>query len=423
MASSAGQRALFPAEDGSGLPEGIVAINGRCRIETRGGYRVVSVSGLSLAHYAVGDRMGEAHARVSLVEQGWALQTEVAAAFGVDVRTVRREQRRFESGGLVALGRSAGYPKGAPRRPVSRTELVNRWKAEGLSNREIARRLGVGEKAVRKLVRRLGWAPRERQKMLFEPALEDADPNLSGARSPMQSNAGESADPPPEGPPGPADPNLSGVGSGAAAPLPVSLDRDPRDRTVDRVMACLGLLDDAAPLFGPATAVPGAGWLLAVPALVESGIFAIAADVFGSIGPAFYGVRTTLMTLLAMALLRIKRPEGLKEQSPGALGRVLGLDRAPEVKTLRRKLARLAVAGRAAEFGKALAQHRVQTRGHAMGLLYIDGHVRAYHGKRPLPKGHLARMRLAMPATTDYWVNDAEGEPLFVVTAEANEMG
>ncbi|MBN1607662.1 MAG: hypothetical protein JW940_13580, partial [Polyangiaceae bacterium] len=33
---------------------------------------------------------------------------------------------------------------------------------------------------------------------------------------------------------------------------------------------------------------------------------------------------------------------------------------------------------------------------------------------------HLARMRLAMPATTDYWVNDTEGEPLFVVTTEAN---
>jgi hypothetical protein len=202
---------------------------------------------------------------------------------------------------------------------------------------------------------------------------------------------------------------------------PISLDHDPQDRTVDRVMACLGLLDDAAPLFGPATSVPGAGWLLAIPALVESGVFAIAAEIFGSIGPAFYGMRTTLLTLLAMALLRIQRPEGLKEQAPGTLGRVLGLDRAPEVKTLRRKLARLAACGHAAEFGKALARHRVETRGHAMGFLYIDGHVRAYHGKRSLPKAHLARMRLAMPATTDYWVNDAEGEPLFVVTAEANE--
>jgi len=481
MASSTHQGFLFPAEEGSDLADGTVVINGCCRIETRGGYRVVSVRGLVLAHYPVGDRMGEAYARVSLVEQGWALQTEVATAFDVDVRTVRRDQRRFESGGLIALGRSAGCPKGTPRLPPSRAKIVSRWKAEGRSNREIARRLGVTEGAVRKLARRLGWKPLERQKLLFDqeskgadPNLsaagsatgsgggesaglppEDsprrADPNLSAAGSAMESGAGESAVPPPEGLPRPADlnlsaagsatgsgggesaglppegsprsadPNLSAAGSEAPDPLPVSLDRDPRDRTVDRVMACLGLLDDAAPLFGPATQVPGAGWLLAIPALVESGVFAIAERIFVSIGPAFYGVRTTLMTLLAIALLRIKRPEGLKEQSPGALGRVLGLDRAPEVKTLRRKLARLAVAGRATEFGQALAQHRVQTRGHAMGFLYVDGHVRAYHGKRLLPKAHLARMRLAMPATTDYWVGDAEGEPLFVVTAEANE--
>jgi hypothetical protein len=39
-----------------------------------------------------------------------------------------------------------------------------------------------------------------------------------------------------------------------------------------------------------------------------------------------------------MALLRIKRPEQLKEQDPAAFGRLLGLDRAPEVKTLRRRL-------------------------------------------------------------------------------------
>ena len=121
-----------------------------------------------------------------------------------------------------------------------------------------------------------------------------------------------------------------------------------------------------------------------------------------------------------MALWRIKRPEGLKEHSPQDLGRVLGLDRAPEVKTLRRKLARLAAAGQAAPFGQALAQHRCALRGAAVGFLYIDGHVRVYHGHHRLPKAHVARMRISLPATSDYWVNDRAGDPLFVVTAEAN---
>ena len=55
-----------------------------------------------------------------------------------------------------------------------------------------------------------------------------------------------------------------------------------------------------------------------------------------------------------------------------------------------------------------------------MGFLYIDGHVRVYHGKHALPKAHVARMRISMPATSDYWVNDMSGDPLFVVTAQAN---
>jgi len=90
------------------------------------------------------------------------------------------------------------------------------------------------------------------------------------------------------------------------------------------------------------------------------------------------------------------------------------------VKTLRRKLTRLAALGRATEFGRALAKRRVAARGATLGFLYVDGHVRAYHGKHALPKAHLARMRFAMPATTDYWTNDQHGDPLFVVTAEAN---
>ncbi len=426
------QVSLFDVTVGARADEA-VAINDRCRIRTRAGYQVVDVCGLPLAYYAVGDSLGEAHAMVSLVEQGWAQQNEVARAFDCSDRTVRRNQRRFETGGLAALGRGRGYPKGKPRLPPTRAELVNGWKTEGVANREMARRLGVNEKAVRKQLLRLGWQPEETEQIRLDIGLEGADPKLSGpevvsspspqvesTEGPRVEETPRSAPAAAEAPPG-ADPKLSGSDAAASAPLPVSFDGDPSDRHFDRVLAYLGLLDDAAPMFRTGTQVSGVGVLLAVPALVDSGVFDIARDVYGSIGPAFYGLRTAVATLLLMALLRIKRPEELKEHSPQNLGRVLGLDRAPEVKTLRRKLSRLAGFGRAAVFGHALAQRRVASHGHAMGFLYVDGHVRAYHGKRSLPKAHLARMRLSMPATTDYWVNDAEGEPLFVVTTEAND--
>ena len=107
-------------------------------------------------------------------------------------------------------------------------------------------------------------------------------------------------------------------------------------------------------LFRDGSRIPGAGVLLALPALVESGLLRISRKLYGEIGPAFYGLRTSLLTLLFMALLRIQRPEQLKEQDPAALGRLLGLDRAPEVKTLRRKLTRLAAYQRAEPVGRRI---------------------------------------------------------------------
>jgi hypothetical protein len=195
---------------------------------------------------------------------------------------------------------------------------------------------------------------------------------------------------------------------------------DAADRSIDRMLAYLGKLSDAAPVFGDGSQIPGAGVLLAIPALIDSGIFDISRKLYGEIGPAFYGLRTTLLTLLFMALLRIQRPEHLKERDPAALGRLLGLDRAPEVKTLRRKLTRLAAYHCANELGSELARRRVAQRGHLMGFLYVDGHVRAYHGKHPISSAYVARRHLAMPATTDYWVNDRSGDPLLVITGEVN---
>ena len=371
-------------------PENLRVVNERCLLRSQDGHCVVLVSGINLAQYASSDRMAEAHAMVSLVEQGWANQIEVARAFACSARTVRRHQQRFEEGGLAALGHTDGYPPGRARLAAARERLVQRLKARGVGQREIARRIGVSEKAIRKLLQRLGWkaTPPAQSQLLLEAA-PTADPNLSAFCA-------------------------------TAENCVLSHDTDPSARCADRLLARLGLLEDAPPLFGSATAVPRAGVLLALPVLIDSSVFECAQKIYGSLGPAFYGLRTSLLTLLLMALWRIKRPEGLKEYSPQDLGRVLGLDRAPEVKTLRRKLARLAAAGRAAQFGQVLAQQRVALRGAALGFLYTDGHVRVYHGQHVLPKAHVARMRISMPATSDYWVNDSAGDPLFVVTAEAN---
>jgi len=390
-------------------PKSIRAINERCLIRSQDDYSVVIVSGIVQSQYALTDHMAEAYAMVNLVEQGWADQIQVARAFGCSVRTVRRHQRRFENGGLAALGHGSGYPEGRRRLAGARTQLIQRLKADGHSNREIARRVGVSEMAIRKMLRRLGWQ---------EPCVEPMSLPLDlgeGAKAKVSTPAlvqslqepAQTVNPSPQAKDSTASPSAT-------------CDTDPMNRSGDRLMACLGLLEDAAPLFGSQSNVSRAGVLLALSPLVRSGVFECAQEIYGSLGPAFYGLRTSLLTLLLMALWRIKRPEALKEHSPQDLGRVLGLDRAPEVKTLRRKLTRLAAAGCAAQFGQALAQRRIAARGEAFGFLYVDGHVRVYHGQHRLPKTHVARMRLSMPATSDYWVNDSAGDPLFVITAEAN---
>jgi len=115
-------------------PESLRVINERCLLRSQDGHHVVLVSGIMLAQYAASDRMAEAYAMVSLMEQGWANQVEIARAFACSVRTVRRHQRRFEAGGLAALGHPDGYPPGRGRLVATRERLVQR----------LAARLGPG---------------------------------------------------------------------------------------------------------------------------------------------------------------------------------------------------------------------------------------------------------------------------------------
>ena len=54
--------------------------------------------------------------------------------------------------------------------------------------------------------------------------------------------------------------------------------------------------------------------------------------------------------------------------------------------------------------------------GGVLCALYIDGHVRVYHGKlTELPRRYVSRQRLCLRGITDYWVNDAIGRPFFVI--------
>jgi hypothetical protein len=340
----------------------IVVINARCSLRIEGDQRVIVVAGLPVHHYRAEDAVAEAYAMVFLVESGFAQQTDVARAFARSVRSVRRYQRGYAQGGMTALGREEGWRRGRRRISDKRLRAIEMLKSQGMSNRAVAHRLGVSEKAIRKLVG--ASRPTESGQIAFTEIMTAAGtprakPELP---KPLTGNATSLAEA------GAGNCDQITAPADDDEPVPMSLDSDASDRTFDRQLAHLGLLDDAAPLFREGASVPGAGVLLAIPCLVDSGLFRISRRLYGEIGPAFYGLRTTLLTLLLMALLRIKRPEQLKERDPAAFGRLLGLDRAPEVKTLPRRLTRLAAHHCAEQLGAELARLRVDQRGHLMGF-------------------------------------------------------
>lgn len=390
-------------------PAGVIIVNDRVCLQSEGLRRVVLVHGVIVAHYDTRDRAAEEYAMLTLLDSGYAGEKEIARAFSCSERSIRRYARQFESGGLLALGRTPGRPSViAPKETDGRDGMILRMKERGFSNRGIAQRLGIAENSVRKRLRRLRWQPQPEVLLPFLEKKDQATP--SGAMAPSDPIVEVSS----------ANAVISEQVSTTGEQVQASLDVNPLDRSLDRLLAAMGRLEDAAPMFAPTENLPGAGVLLAIPALVGSGLLSVARKLYGSLGPAFYGLRTTLVTSVLLALLRIPRPETLKEYAPGDLGRIVGLDRIPEVKTLRRKLARLAALKRSRELGLEMARLRIAERGRTLGFLYVDGHVRAYHGKRVIPKAYVTRQRLAAPATTDYWVNDQKGDPLFVVTAEAN---
>ena len=223
---------------------------------------------------------------------------------------------------------------------------------EGLSQRAMARRLGVSQPTVRNAPLRMGLPTRSLGGEAVQAELLDVQ-TLSAAQAADASPAPLMAVEPLEAPAtideadadpscvsdatssedtaaAPDDAAATPEGSNHCAPSPgasvqaTTLDCDPDDRVIDREMARQGLLTDAAPLFRDRDGVPAAGVLLAVPLLVASGVLDAAHKVYGDLGPAFYGLRNTLMTLLfynAMIVATARQVVGLRTRAPSSTTR------------------------------------------------------------------------------------------------------
>lgn len=352
-------------------PAGSVQVSAAASLVENDEGGAVFVWGMAVSCWDTGDIVGRRLAAVQLVATGAATQIEVGAGFGAGEATVQRWMAAWRRDGIDGL---VPAQKG-PRRPSKLTaEMVagiKELRAGGASMEAIATATGVSRNSVSR-------------------ALADSPAGASA----------EAVAPTPD--------------DGAAALTPLAR---PAPRDDERQAARRGELAEAPPVICEGASLPMAGALLILPTLAATGLVACAEEVYDKSKAAFYGLRSLVLAMVFAAVVGEARAEGLTRLDPVDIGRLLGLDRAPEVKTLRRRLERLAVMGRADRLMAALARRHVDTHPEATGVFYVDGHVRAYHGGAELPKAHVTRMRLSMPATVDTWVADAFGDGVLCWTA------
>jgi hypothetical protein len=167
--------------------------------------RVISVLGVVFAHYGIENRAADAFAMITLWESEYASQIEAAGA--------------------------------GPNHSA--------FEYQRMQQSPIAGRLCLSEKAVRKRLRRLGWRPHP------EPVETHLEFEEQTRQSPFSKpDVPEQIEPVPAAvskcQPAMADIELS------------SFSPDPLDRSIDRLLAKLGRIEDAEPLFAPAVILPRA---------------------------------------------------------------------------------------------------------------------------------------------------------------------
>ena len=359
---------------------------------------VVWVHGLATFAWDSGDEASRRLAAVQLVRLRAATQREVAAGFGADPVTVWRWDAALREHGVAGLVPARKGPKCPSKLTEDLAERIAGLDGQGMTLAQIAAGCGVSTFTVRAALGRV--RPRgSGDAAAGRPAGQEDEPAVRQ----------------PEGKTGP------GPAAGEQAePLPVL--PGPVARDGERALARFGLLGEGAvPVFTAGARYPLAGLLLALPALENTGLLACARQVYGRLRNGFYGLAVTLVVLVFLALLREPRAEGATRTGIAATGRVLGLDRSPEVKTIRRKLSELAGRGRAAELQLAIAAHHAAARPDDLGFLYIDGHMRAYFGTREVQAGHVSRLKFPGPGTEETWVTDQRGDPLLVVIGEPSD--
>ena len=348
---------------------------------------------------------------VQLVETGTARPIEVSRAFDIKPNALWRWRRDFAQFGLAGLIDAKKGPKSQRLVTEEVASYIRELRISGRTIQSIADELGISTCPVRQALGVLAPKPKvSGADRSDEVNTQDLDTTYSESDEiELVGTADESAG----GIGGNADVVEADLSGGGLLPIPF-----PVPRTRERVLARFGFLESATPVFTQGAGLARLGSLLILPTLEQTGLLRLAKKTYCSLSDGFYSLSTTILTMVFLAVCREPLAEGLTRIPPADLGRLLGLDRAPDLKTIRRKLSEIAGRNKGSEFVGALGQYHAEQDPDVMGYLYLDGHVRVYSGKRDLQKAHVTRTRIAAPATVETWATDQRGDPVFVVTSE-----
>jgi transposase len=363
------RQALLPM-----IPEGATRINQLVSVVRKDDNWIYFLGVLPVFSHPKTDQQSFRLITAQLVCQGTCKQAEVISTFGVSRNSVVRSVKKFREGGSRAF-----FQKRKGRSAAVMTEEVAAHAQQlldvGKTRKEVVHTLDIKYDTLRKAI--------DRGQLHERPAQHEPEVVSDKSQRTRQDAVAE-------------------MGTACTRPG-------------ERVLAALGMLNGAPIRFEPCRGVSFGGVLCALPALAANGLFRHLKKCF----PSLSGYYTTLhvMTLLAfMALCRIRAVEQLQYESPGEFGKLLGLDRIPEVRCLRDKMSHLSINESPQEWAGMLSQDWLRDAPELAGALYVDGHVRLYHGsKTKLPRRYVSRQRLCLRGTTDYWVNDALGQPFFLV--------
>ena len=308
-----------------------------------------------------------------LIDTGNCRASEIIKTFGVSKSSVDRAVRRYREGGAEAFfGRRSRRASGTVMTP----EVLRR--AQRMLDAHDSRRTVVDE---------LNVPYATLAKAIQDGRLRETDaPTPGSVKSDRNIKDSEAAE---------------GMGTACTRPG-------------ERILAALGVLNGAEIRFDACRDVPYGGVLCALPALLNNGLLS-GINTLGKLGGYYHGLHVLLL-LGFMALARIKTAESLRGKAPGEFGKLIGLDRIPEVRCLRKKMEQLSRDESAERWAVELGRSWMEADPESAGTLYVDGHVRIYHGhKTKPPRKFVSRQRLCLRGVSDYWVNDAIGRPFFVI--------